>query len=305
MKNMFKSSRVNMYIYNILGVYLISNLEFIRLSKNRVYDNITTYKDRPVIETRISIGTDVKNEGPYGVRYNADDSIEVTFKHSYYHLLLKEKIIVVRAISMDMVFFTLFNVPFSFMLNSLGMVMLHSSSCILNNRLLAFTAEKGVGKSTLLLKMLQYGVRMYSDDSLTIADNNYLSFNSHSALKTKDEKLCKLCGDEKYVYDERIQKFIFEGDVVPQCRRLDRIYVLQRGNYDDYSILEINRRSERIAVLLNGIVGIKYYNNKQKFKLLKSPVFQELLENMSIYYLFVPDEKKMGIKKLDGIIECL
>lgn len=181
-----------MYSYFFLGVYLETNRRIPFLKSNEVGNyniNSECYKK---IVAHIEIINDYKNENPYGIRYISADVVCITFQFVKYILFLKENRMEVYAKTTEFIFYTIFNVPLSFILSANDIILFHVSACLIDNTVCAFTGEKGMGKSTLIKKLMNRGIEIYSDDSIAIINQDLECFNSYNFMKIKkDNRNCE------------------------------------------------------------------------------------------------------------------
>lgn len=293
-----------MYSYFFLGVSLETNCRIPFLKSNEMENYSKNYECYKKIVAHIEIINDYENEKPYGIRYLSADKVCITFQFVKYILFLKENRMQVYAKTTEIIFYTLFNIPLSFMLSANDIILFHSSACIIDNTICAFTGEKGMGKSTLIKKLMKRGIEIYSDDSIAIINQELECFNSYNFMKIKKDNKNNLGEIDILHYNEITDKYLCPIHATLAKRKIAHIYVLKRGVYRDYTIEEIKQRKEKILALYGGIVGIKFFSSQIKAKVVNGEIFKKIVDNIQFSYLYIPDET-IDSNKIEGIITKL
>lgn len=280
-----------MYKYILLGICLESDCKIPYLAANEyssIQSNILCTK---TIRIHIEEKNCYENQGPYGITYPTNNIAIITYQYIQYALYLRENRIDVFTREIDTVFFTLFHIPLSIMLAVNGLLMFHAGACYINGTISSFTAEKGKGKSTLILKLMKMGLKIYSDDCIAILNEDGHCFNSYSYLKVKKEDIQYVPFDvPTSYYNESTNKYHCPIPILPRQELLTKIYILRRENCDEYNLVDIEKKTDKVLALFNGIVGIRFYNSFLKTQIINNPIFIKLVDRVTFRYLYIPNE---------------
>ncbi len=285
-----------MYFYSIYGLKAISNIKIPFLNE---IDSESQFNIQPVIRLYIRITpTYIYNSAPF-IEY-CEEICKIHFKHAKYILNLKNNSIYSESDSLSNVFLSLFNIPYSIMLSNNGYILLHSSSCVYNNKLVVFVGKKGAGKSTILLKSAMQGSRFYSDDTLMI-DSTVTTIYAYKApggfKYTKD---CFECfkdfihlKSEQLSFNPTSNKYIVQYKkelTIEEQQNLSSVFVISRHSQNSITLTEIESMIAKKALVINNIVGIKYYSNPLLEKLVIAPTLNYLVRNVKIFELHLPND---------------
>ena len=187
------------------------------------------------------------------------------------------------------------NAPLSFFFYLNGSVILHSSSVVFNNRIAAFIANKGTGKSTLAYS-LSKRYKLFSDDQLKItsiktpANQQCLltCYSPGTTVKlTKETSVLlgeKLQGEYNNRYDKMIlcDRSMFLQTPLP----IGAIFVLRRDNATDTpNVTPIKDSFHKKIIIKNHILGKEAISNNQ---LDNQTLIDLLSSSIGIYYLHLP-----------------
>ena len=197
---------------------------------------------------------------------------------------------------------TLYNLPFSILAQNCNDILLHASSIEYNKKIIAFCADKGVGKTTFVSHLAKY-TNIFSDDTLYLTRiNNIIScFTNGMPLKMNYSTFKSLsCEDEIFVTaKESLQekKFIesrclnFDFGNIFGIFNLKCIFFLRRcRNICGIEVKNIDNVLQKKSLLLNNVVGISHLSPEHVKNILNSSLFAYIIQNIQFKYLDICDD---------------
>lgn len=196
----------------------------------------------------------------------------------------------------------LLNIPLSLLLLQDGKLLLHSSSCIHNEKLYVFIGEKGCGKSTLNVFLSQFDdFHLFSDDSICIDVVSKKIYPSYNFMKlTKDtEKLFKKIKNNFKISPTQLKpiknKKIYSFNRKQETFNLNAINIIFINRCDEIIKKDIQYDILKIKYLSQNIVGESYFSQLQKefsMDIIKSMVEEnEILTS----YITVPNLAEIDV----------
>lgn len=125
-----------------------------------------------------------------------------------------------------------------------GLELLHASAVVLDGRTIAFSAPAGTGKTSVAAHLVAGGASLLTDDvlALELSNDMLLAHSGAPAFAVADAELQAMTAEGQArlgIAIGRIDKVIFRSNVVPQARRLDALYFLDRS--PDVTLFAIER----------------------------------------------------------------
>jgi len=220
-----------MYEYYGFGLNIASEIEFPELlpAKFAVPD--------------ITITTGEINKEIQGERSDHKDCVSIISNTEYYldiigvckyHVPDHAKIIIEPYPGIDSRSIRLFLLGsvMAFVLFKKGMIPLHASAIIKNNRLVLFTGDSGAGKSTTLAQLAIRGHTVFTDD-ICVINKDSLGIASYPMIKLWDDALTKLNNDTYREKDFRIKPdldkygYFFYDNFYTDALPIDKIFVIK------------------------------------------------------------------------------
>lgn len=196
---------------------------------------------------------------------------------------------------------TLYNLPISIVAQNRNDILLHASSVEYRNGVIAFCADKGIGKTTFVSHLSKY-LNFYSDDTLYLTQYNngvscfssglpfkmnFDTFRSHSSEKSVYEKSNNSLQNKKYIQSQMLG--LKHIDTFKSLR-LKNIFFLRRVMKEkEVEIININNEIHKKSLLLNNIVGIKYLEPEHVKRIYNSPLFLYIVQNIDFKYVDIRD----------------
>lgn len=284
------------YNYNCYIFHLKSNIP---LSFLRQIDANTTISDY-VIDLACFDDTLYKNDKIYFLKNKNEYIIESPF--SSYAIDVKSNKIKAYYENKVQLESTLYNLPFSIVAQNHNDILLHASSIEYGKKIIAFCADKGIGKTT-FVSHLSKAVNFFSDDTLYLTKcNNAVScFSNGIPLKMNFDTFRSL-SNEKNVYEESNQslqnKKYIESEKLnlkyaktSEFFNLKSIFFLRRvKKKQGIKIININNEMQKKSLLVNNVVGISCFLPEHVKRIINSPLFLYIIQNISFKYLDIRDD---------------
>lgn len=221
-----------------------------------------------------------------------DTVISVSNSICNYIILLNDKLIKSFSDTIEEMVSTLFNLPFSYISLYYGNIIFHGSSIVSSKRAYIFCAEKGVGKTTLVSRLLHY-FNFYYDDTLLV-DRELRSYGGYKFLKIINpqiptiakEKLLKNIQGKFYVPPNYISNY----KIVKDGKILDTIFILRRCNESKVKFKKINDFLSKKMLLLSSIVGIDYLDYKIIKTIESLEIFNNIMSKINVVQINVPND---------------
>ena len=194
-----------------------------------------------------------------------------------------KKDILCRACDYEAFYSTFFNIPLSSYIIFEGDILLHASAMLLNEGLICFTGEKGIGKSTLTNLLNGSKLKQFSDDTLKI-DSQLNGFKGNNLTKLTQESVECLSTKRLTGHSNAVGKqyALLDTDFLP--RKVKAIIYMQRGG-SGICIKKIKSKIAQRTVIFNNIVGINYFTPGMIKKALR--IVKDI--DIPIYVLEVPN----------------
>lgn len=197
---------------------------------------------------------------------------------------------------------TLFNLPAGVLAAYKGDMLLHSSSICDKNRIFAFCAKKGTGKST-IISFLGKKSQIFADDTIYLSANktrlnSYATFKRlklnkdiydiHKTIEMEAFDCAKKTTQNKAYADERIGVNFYE-DSEGNLPQLSTIFFLHRGQVEKFETKVVSGFPEKMSLLLDNYVGIEYFSSEMIKGIINSNTINNIMSNVNFVHLFVPD----------------
>ena len=114
---------------------------------------------------------------------------------------------------------------------------------MLDGRTIAFAAPSGTGKTSVAAHLVATGASLLTDDVLALetSDDGLVAHSGAPMLAVADSELKVMTGEGRArlgVVIGRSDKVIFRSGVIPQARRLDAVYFLDRSSHVESFAIE-------------------------------------------------------------------
>lgn len=301
------------YTYSIYGYIVkcnvkISCLDQITINNECLHDltiSITTV-DQNYFRNYDTYNTYYKKYNNY-IYLSISDFIE-------YHIYPENNFIKIYSISENHFISTIFNLPFTLFLSAKGHLLLHTSCLVNNNEILAFSGRKGAGKST-LTSLLSNKLKFFTDDTLSCKyiDNNIILDSGLQQIKVNRDTLKLLYGNDSifeklpqniqgkaYINIENTYKLIENNNL-----KLTKIFIINRGNYKDFSLYKINNKLQKQILLHSTVVGVEVLGYEFQNEIFTNQCFKYLLNHISLYKLNVPNNLDYVKKNISTLINII
>ena len=170
-----------------------------------------------------------------------------------------------------------------------GLELLHASAVVLDGRTIAFSAPAGTGKTSVAAHLVASSATLLTDDVLALEVSNYglLAHSGAPLLAVADAELKAMTEEGRArlgVAIGRSDKVILKTNVVPQTRRLDAVYFLNRA--PDVEQLTIERiEPDPIRALAH---CFNTYVRSQHRVVTQLAVCERLVESVAMFSVAVP-----------------
>lgn len=195
---------------------------------------------------------------------------------------------------------TFFNIPCSVLALINDRLLLHSSGVVYNGELFNFTANKGVGKTTLMSILLLKECDFFSDDTiiLNINPNQILANTTVDLIKLCEDTYSSLVDDNFEIKNKNVagKACIMSSELCAKGAYLGtlpvkKIIKINRHSYKSPVIKQMISRTAKMSLFISNIVGITHFNIELYSKVL------EITNNINFdlikfYNLFLPDDLK-------------
>lgn len=272
-----------MYKYLLYGYILITNEQIPILEKAE------TMLERKLPKIYMNVDINTSNF--------TDEIIYIEKKVSYYHINLSihgyydiyynKKIIYAYITSKKSLISTILNIPFSVYLLLEGKILLHCSSIIYEDKVYCFCGKKGVGKSTVLINLIEQ-YKYYSDDTLALnyENNNIYCYNSTKYIKVKEYNNIENNIIKKDVTLTDAQgKYLVRIDVCYNNIKalIGKVILLDRDERNNIKYSKVENVLLKNIMISSSIVGFNYMNEYLINRIQGNTTFINLLERNEIY----------------------
>lgn len=205
--------------------------------------------------------------------YIKDDTVVVDYKDLYEHIVFNNLVELI--------------IPYFY--HKKGCLVLHAASCRYNGKTILFTADSGVGKTTLLLSLLKLGAAYISDDIVCILENKnrYQCVGLDFTLPKANANTIKMLGiDSSNIIGAsgiNTKSFIFLKNNYQISSFVDAVIFLKPVN--DKNGIKLRKVNEPEKQLLEQTIGIWGISEIEIIKLLsKWKSFSDVVNVYSIEY---------------------
>lgn len=219
--------------------------------------------------------------------YIKDDTVVVDYKDLYEHIVLNNLVELI--------------IPYYY--HKKGGLVLHASSCRYNGKTILFTADSGVGKTTLLLSLLKLGAEYISDDIVCILENNnrYQCFGLDFTLPKANANTIKMLdiNSSNIIGASGInaKSFISLKNNYPISSFVDAVIFLKPVN--DNNGIKLRKESEPEKQLLEQTIGIWGISKIEIIKLLSK--WKSFADAVNVYSMEYTKESSF----LDEVVSYL
>lgn len=197
---------------------------------------------------------------------------------------------------------TLYNLPFSILAHNCKDILLHASSIECNKKIIAFCADKGVGKTTFVSHLTKF-TNVFSDDTLYLTrTNNIISCFSNSMPLKMNFSTFKSLSNEDNIFVTAKESLQGKKFIESRCLNLGFgnisgifnlkcIFFLRRvRNKSGIEVKNIDNELQKKSLLLNNVVGISYLLPEHVKNILNSSLFIYIIQNIPFKYLDICDD---------------
>ena len=286
-----------MYMYSIYGINVSSNIKIDYVNKL----NDCNEKINKLLNLYLEVRYDYKEKeiSPITIT-QIDETINIDLNpFAFYTIDIGNKLIRCSACNYEAFFSTFFNIPLSVYTILSGEFILHTSSMLINDKLICFIGEKGIGKSTTSRYLENEDIEQYSDDTLKI-DSNNCGYRGNKLTKLNVDSLkflknVKFTGHSNAVGKKYIE---LNSDYTPHV--IGAIILLKRGA-EKITFSEIKSEMAYYSVLLSNVIGINYFTSD----MIKKAITLVKKIHIPMYILKLPNDIEQLSMNKNEIIKLI
>ena len=262
------------YRYVIYGKKVLSNIDMPLLNE--------TYEDSPAdLSLSVEFG-DLPSCDKVLIDYSDHKYSILLGDLAWYTIDYLNSSISCVAKNKEVLFSTLFNIPFSIYFTVKGDILLHACTLLHDKNLIGIAGNKGIGKSTLSCLLSFSPLSQYSDDTIRIT-YDHIAYRAHNLTKHTAET-AELFNEDYQILPKNITNKIYVSlSPKSEPKFLHSVIQLQRGNSIRFERIESDVIKRQIYV--RNIVGVEWFNKD----LLKIAYSNDQFKNMKVFKLIVPN----------------
>ncbi len=300
----------NRYEYCLYGYKVISNMKVDILppfvSTSSVYDEL---------QMSISITNEELLEA-WNLEYKVTgDIIHLSIGDNIqYDIYLTKNVINIKARRYIILQASLLNLPFALFFAYRNALLLHASGVLYNNKLFAFSGNKGVGKST-LTSILSKKLCFFSDDTILVKNYEFTRCYPGIQRIKMHEDTYSIYNDSDIhfnEYEKNLQhkaivniKNSICGEQLLEAKKLEALFVIYRTEKNSVFINPVKSNIAKKALLHSSICGIdslgKEFNSIIKHNL----VYASLFKSIPIYRLHISNDINSVVDNVNMVITYL
>lgn len=252
-------------------------------------------------------------ENKVGYRFISDNIIELIIGSDIkYDISLNENRIDVYARNYDVVRSTIINLPFALFFMYRDFLLLHASAVLINGKLLAFSGNKGAGKTTLVSRLCGKH-KLFSDDTILVKRNEdgqmYYCPGLQKMKMTKEMYNLYVPTDDEFdSYPKDLQgKAIVETDNAMSIESFSHtieligICVIRRTNTNKISISHVKNFFSKTLLLHSCVPGVNLLGLEYNKRIERNSIYKTILDTISLYQLCIPD----NLNELDNTVDYI